>query len=323
MSDKFGIGVIGLGEMGLAHARAIAGLEHVRLAAVAEPDAKRRAIGGELGAARLYADYREMLASEDIQGVVISTPDALHVDPCLAAAAAGKAILVEKPIATSEADSMMMIDACRKAGVLLMVGHVLRFFPEYIEAKRAASNGSLGRLVSLFARRTNLITQQDRLQGRVGVLMFLGVHDFDVLRWICGSEATRVYCESATSVPGRFDVEHETFTTMAFTDGSIGCVHAGWYLPATHPAGFDFKLDVTGDKGIINLDFARHVTARHGADGSHYPLMTSAVVDQIRAFVKAASRGEASPMSGEDGLAALRMALAAGVSLRSGRPVTL
>ncbi len=323
MRDTFGIGIIGLGEMGQAHARAVAGLEHARLVAVAEPDAARREMAAEIGAARAYADYREMLRSDDIQGVVVATPDALHVEPCLAAAAAGKAVLVEKPIATTELDSQAIIDACRAAGVLLMVGHVLRFFPEYVEAKKSVEAGRLGRLVSLFARRTNVITQPERLKGRVGVLMFLGVHDFDILRWVGGSEPVRIHCESATSVPGRFPVENETFTTIAFADGSIGCVHAGWYLPTTHPAGFDFKLDVTGDKGIINLDFARHMVSLYDATGGHYPLMTPAVSEQIRAFIKAAEEGAPSPVPGEDGLAALRMALAAETSLRSGLPATL
>jgi predicted dehydrogenase len=321
--EAFKLGVIGLGEMGQAHARTIAGLEHARLVAIAEPDAKRRALGQEIGTERSFSDYREMLQSADLDGVVIATPDQMHVEPCLAAAVAGKAILVEKPIATTVADSERIIEACRKAGVLLMVGHVLRYFPEYVEAKRVVSEGALGRLMSLFARRTNLITQQDRLGGRVGVLMFLGVHDFDVLRWIGGSEPKRIFCESAASAPGSHGVENETFTTISFADGSIGCVHAGWYLPKTHPAGFDFKLDVTGDKGIISLDFAKHVTTQYGAEGGRYPLMTSAVADQMRAFIRAASRGEASPVSGEEALVALRMALAAGESIRSGLPVNL
>jgi UDP-N-acetylglucosamine 3-dehydrogenase len=323
VTEPYKLAVIGLGEMGQAHARIIAGLEHARLTAVAEPNPERRGIGQAIGAERVYSDYREMLGTADIDGVVIATPDQAHVEPCLAAAAAGKAILVEKPIATTEADSIRIIEACREAGVMLMVGHVLRYFPEYVEAKRVVSEGALGRLVSLFARRTNLITQQDRLGGRVGVLMFLGVHDFDVLRWIGGAEPVRIFCESASSAPGPYGVENETFTTVSFAGGSIGCVHAGWYLPKSHPAGFDFKLDVTGDKGVINLDFARHVTTQYGESGSRYPLMTSAVADQMCSFIKAASRKEPSPISGEEGLIALRMALAAGASIRTGQPVTL
>ena len=115
----------------------------------------------------------------------------------------------------------------------------------------------MGELAGVFARRTNLITQQERVKGRTGVLFFLGVHDFDAMRWIIGSEPESIYCAAASSVSLTHPVENETFSIIQFKNGVVGCAHIGWFLPEIHAAGFDFKLDVTGAKGILNLDMER------------------------------------------------------------------
>lgn len=91
--------------------------------------------------------------------------------------------------------------------------------------------------MSAFARRANVVTQTDRIQGRVGVLHFLGVHDFDALRWVIGDEVASVHSISATSSPLAHPVENETFTTLRFKKGAIACVQAGWYLPRTTRLG--------------------------------------------------------------------------------------
>ncbi|RLQ85296.1 Gfo/Idh/MocA family protein [Notoacmeibacter ruber] len=319
---KTKIGLIGYGEIGRAHAAALAQITESELTAIADPS--QAAIkAAESSGTKAIADYRELLADPEIEAVVIATPDHLHGEPAIAAAAAGKHILLEKPIAPTIEQSLKIRQAADEAGVKLMIGHTLRFFPEYQFAKERAASGDLGRLVSVFARRTNIITQSRRIQGRISVLGFLGVHDFDVLRWVVGAEPVRIFCENATSVTHGYDVEDETFTTIRFDNGVVACLHCGWFVPENHPSGFDFKLDITGDKGIVNLDFANAVTTLHGTGGTKQPLLTPALVNENRAFVTALRQDASVPVSADDGMAAVAMVNAAEQSARTGKPVDL
>ena len=317
-----GVGVVGFGEIGAVHCAELAGMAEARLAAIADPDAARREAAGAFGVPVL-ADVEALLARPDVDAVVVAAPDTHHRDACLAAAAAGKAILVEKPIATTLADADAVIDAAGRAGVPLMVGHTLRFFPEYRYAFDRVRAGEAGQLVSLFARRTNVLAQQTRLGGRASVLMFLGVHDLDVFRWLAGAEATRVWCEASAGAPGPSPTINEAFVTVRFANDVIAAGHFGWYLPGSHPSGFDFKLDVTGSGGVIGLDFARNPVSAYTASGASHPLITAAYREELRAFLRHVASGGPSPCSGADGRAALAMALAAEQSATAGRPIDL
>lgn len=316
------IGLIGYGEIGEAHRIAIEQTKAAELVAIAEPNEQRRNAAAKSGV-RTYESYEELLNDGAVDAVVVATPDHLHTEPCIAAAEAKKHILVEKPIATSVADAERILQAANSSGVKLMVGHTLRFFPEYQHAKQAVQEQELGKVISLFARRTNIAAQQSRLQGRCGVLLFLGVHDFDVLRWICDAEPRRIYCESATSIETPYAVESETFTTIQFDNGAIGCVHAGWWLPDNHPAGFEFKLDVTGDKGILNLDFSNHQLTKYTVASNMHMLFTDAMTNEIRSFAACIASDTDSPVSGNDGIVALKMALAAEQSFSESVPIDL
>ena len=154
----------------------------------------------------------------------------------------------------------------------------MRFFPQYAHARQLVQKGELGDIVSIFARRVNVITQPDRIKGRTGVMFFLGVHDFDAMRWVIGSEPVSVYCEAANSVESKYPIENETFSIVRFANGAVGCAHIGWYLPTQHPAGFDFKLDVTGNKGTLNLDMMRQGLEVYTIEGAKYPYMAAPLV---------------------------------------------
>lgn len=316
------IGLLGYGEIGQAHANALKEISEMELVAIADPSTDALKSAQESGL-QTYADYKDLIARDDIDAVIIATPDNLHVEPCLAAAKAGKHILLEKPIAPTVKEGEVIKSAVEKASVKLMVGHTLRFFPEYQYAKSEVDKGELGNLVSVFARRTNIITQSDRIQGRISVLGFLGVHDFDVLRWVVGSEPKRIFCENATSVTHGYGVEDETFTTISFENGVIACLHCGWFLPSNHPSGFDFRLDATGDKGVINLDFSNSVAEKHTQSGTQKPLLTPVLVNENRAFAAAILNDSPMPVTAEDGIAAVRMVEAAEKSARTGLPVNL
>jgi predicted dehydrogenase len=319
---QLNVGVIGLGEVGALHCEALLQLPQVKLLAVADIDeARAKHIAGQTRA-KPYQDYRELLARNDIDAVIIAMPDHLHKEPCVHAAEAGKHILVEKPLAMTLEDSEAILGAVEKAKVKLMVGFTLRFFPQYQHAKASIENGELGKLISLFARRTNLISQAQRLKGRTGVLFFLGIHDFDVLRWMVGAEAKEIYCISAKHDGSPYNVEDETFTSIRFENGVIACAHIGWCIPEGHPTGFDFKLDITGTNGILNLDMVRQGVEKHVAGHTSFPPMASPLIAEDRSFVDAILHGKTVPVTGEDGLKAVQMTLAALKSIETGKAVS-
>ena len=317
------VGVIGLGEIGGAHCASIATLPQAQLVAVADLRAEvATKVAGEYGATA-YATADELLAHPGIEAVIIALPDHLHLAAAEATAAAGKAMLVEKPLAVDAEEAKAIVRAAEAAKTLLMVGFTVRYFPQYIRARQAVASGELGTLVSAFARRANVVTQTDRIQGRVGVLHFLGVHDFDALRWVIGDEVASVHSISATSSPLAHPVENETFTTLRFKKGAIACVQAGWYLPTNHPAGFDFRLDLTGRDGSLNLSMMEQGLAIHSKSGTSYPYMASPLIAEDRDFVDSVLAGAPSPITGADGLAAGAIVDAALESIATGRVVDL
>jgi predicted dehydrogenase len=320
---QLNVGVIGLGEIGAVHCDALMQLPQAKLLAVADIDELIAQQMATQTGAKPYQDYKELLARKDIDAVIIATPDHLHKEPCIHAAEAGKHILVEKPLAMTLEDAEAINQSVAKASVKLMVGFTLRFFPQYQHAKASIESGELGNLISLFARRTNLITQSQRLKGRTGVLFFLGIHDFDVLRWMVGADAKEIYCISAKHGQSPYKLEDETFTSIRFENGVIACAHIGWCLPEGHPTGFDFKLDITGTKGILNLDMVRQGVEKHVAGHSSFPPMASPLIAEDRSFVDAILNNQNVPVTGEDGLKAVEMTLAALQSIETGKAVNL
>jgi len=317
------VGVIGLGAIGQKHCDSLAKIRQANLMALADVNATVLNKTAEKLGAKPYTDYKQMLADPDLEAVVVATPDDLHRDVSIQAAQAGKHILVEKPIATTEEDALAMMAAAEKAGVKLMVGFTLRFVPHYQQARQAVETGKLGQMVSIFARRLNLITQAERIGGRCGVLHFLGIHDFDMMRWVVGSEPVSIYSEASTSVPRVFPQENEAFTTIRFANGVVGCAHIGWNLPKSHPGGRDFKLDIVGSKGSFNLDLARQGIELYTEEGAKFPSTAPGLIEEDRAFVDCVLDDTPVPVTGQDGLVALKMVLAALESIETKMPVSL
>ena len=145
---RVGVGVIGAGFMGSLEAEVLAGFPDARVVVVCDPRPGAAAAARMLGA-DYTPDYRAVVDRSDVQAVVVSTPEDRHEEPCLAASAAGKHILVEKPIAASVPAGEAIVAAARRAGVLLMTGFVLRFEPRYAAVKEAAAGGEIGAVQSV------------------------------------------------------------------------------------------------------------------------------------------------------------------------------
>lgn len=321
--EKLNVGVIGLGAIGQKHVEALAQVERANLVSLADINKDVLEKTAAKYNAKPFADFKEMLAMPGLDAVVVATPDEIHAEPCIAAAEVGKHILVEKPIATTIEDANAIITAANTAKVKLMVGFSLRFNLHYMKAKQIIEKKQLGDVISVFARRLNVISQADRINGRCGVLHFLGIHEFDMLRWILGSEPVSIYTEESTSVPKKYPQDNESFSIIKFENGVRACAHIGWNLPAQHLGGRDFKLDIIGNKGAFYLDQMRQGIEIYSESLSKYPSVNSGLYIEDRAFVNCVLDDTSSPSTGKDGLIALKMVMAAIKSIETGSTVLI
>lgn len=328
------VGVIGCGFIGKYHARTYSELPGVKLLATADVlEERARKVAKEFGAERWYTDYNELLARSDIDAVSIAVPDHLHRNPTVAAAKAGKAVLLEKPIATTLRDADAIINAVKRAGVPFLVGHIVRFDYNYVKAKEYVDKGSLGDPVSIWARRNNSITSPRRLRAwlkETSPLLFLGVHDIDIMRWIIGKNITRVYAEAESRVLKPHGVEDAVWSLFRFKGGTLGALENIWVLPSNMP--FDFKLELVGTRGSLWISQPNDGFVFWGEGGpetlSYYqPVIRGKVRgylrEEIAHFINCV-RGKEEPLvSAEDARAAVEVALAMHKSLKEGRPIRL
>jgi predicted dehydrogenase len=328
------VGVIGAGVMGERHARIYAGFPDVRVVAVCDPrEDAARALAAATGATA-YADLVGMLAREGLDAVSVCTSDDAHRAPCEAAARAGLHVLVEKPLAMTVPDAEAIIEAAGRAGVVLLVGHCLRFDARYHAARAAIAAGELGTIQTVYTRRSNTVAAQDRLRGRCSLPRFLGVHDYDVVRWFTGSEVERVTAESKWGLlrSQGYPVEDANCALLRLASGALAIAELSWILPRGFPAAGDHRADVVGDRGALAL--ATLETGLRRADGQRavtVDTMTAPAVAgqaggmfavELRHFLDCV-RGRAAPaVTPEDGLRALRIALAVEEAAATGRAVT-
>lgn len=330
------VGVVGAGLMGGLHARAVAENPRAALRAVADPDLGRaQELARRFGAAA-YADHRAMLDGEALAAVVVASPEAAHRAPTEDAAAAGCAVLVEKPMAAALEDADAMVAACARAGVPLMVGHVLRFEAAYCALQEAVVGGAVGRLLTAYARRNVPIDQGERIGGRATLATVVAVHDLDQLLWYHPAPVAGV---SAKGVRGevhrRFGVADAAWTTVEFVDGVLGVVESGWALPRRWGSFGDVRMDLVGTEGVLQLDLARMNVAGFDAraqgwvapDTRHWPEVNGRIGGALRAevdhFLACAATGSAPLVDGATGRRALELALAADRALATGQRVAL
>ena len=326
------VAVIGAGFMGERHARIFAGLPDVELLAVCDVrEAAARELGARTGA-QAYTDYRALLRRDDLDAVSVCTPDALHRNPCELALRGGRHVLVEKPIATTVADAEAIVAAASSAGVVLLVGHCLRFDARYDQARQAIERGELGAVQTIYTRRANTVAAQDRLAGRCPLPLFLGVHDYDVMRWLTGSEVERVTAESKWGLLREqgFPVEDANCALLRFASGALGMAELNWILPRGFPASGDHRLDVVGSEGSLSI--ATLETGLRRVDGHRAVQVDTASAPsvqghpggmfyfELRHFIDCV-RGRATPaVTPHDAVMALRIALAVERAAATGTP---
>jgi len=272
------------------------------------------------------------LLSGDCDAVYISTTNQLHAQQAIAAAAAGKHVLCEKPLAMSVHDARAIVAACEEAGVVLATNHHLRSSAVNRKARELVLSGELGSLRAV--RMHHAVSLPERLRGwriqdkaaGAGVLLDITVHDADTLRFVTGREVHAVSAVTSSQAFGGGDVEDTAYCVLMLDDGSAALTHESFAVPHAYTA-----LEVHGTEASLYIRDALTqdpdgdvVLRRDGVERLVDPGPRDNLYEvTLRAFASAVD-GVGVPMcSGADGIASLAVALAARLSSQEGRPVAV
>ena len=331
MSD-LGIGVIGVGEMGSRHAL---NLRHhipgAKLLAVADVNLSRaRTVGGELGVDS-YDSAEALCARKDIDAVVIGSPPKFHLPAIQIAAAAGKQIFCEKPLALTVQDADTAIETVKKAGTFLQVGHMRRYDAPYVEAKKRIEAGEVGEVVIFKSiGRDQESSAQTPSQTPINGTLFQdsSAHDFDLARWLTSDEVIEVHAYSGSiAMPEmkKFEAFDSGVVNLKFARGAIGNVES--FLHAQY--GYDIRTEVVGTKGTLQIGYLQQTPLiSFTRAGSSHDLVThwlgrfaEAYRRELTDFVQQAKNGGTPRVTGHDGRQAVAIAVAAVRSQKEGCPV--
>jgi len=306
------VGVIGCGAFGVNHVRNFSQMR-VELVGAADIDKERLQYVGEQYGAPTYQDYEELL-QQNLDAVTIAVPTTLHEKVTCAALKKGVHVLVEKPIASTVEEADHMITLAKKEHLKLMVGHVTRFEPTVIKLKTMIDRGDLGQVISLSAKRVG--PYHPRIRD-VGIIIDLGVHDIDIISYLYEKHALKVFAVAGKTI---HTFEDYASILMSFESHRSGLIDTNWHSP--HKVR---KLTAVGTKSIVDLDYLNNSLTNYDSEWvrdakieGKEPLRT-----ELEAFVTSINEDKAVPITGEDGLYTLKVALAAIKSYTEDREVSL
>ncbi|MEY2478493.1 MAG: hypothetical protein QOG87_3808 [Actinomycetota bacterium] len=286
--------------------------------------ASAEAAAEEWGSGHATDDWRAVVGRDDVDAVDICTPNRLHVEMAVTAAAAGKHVLVEKPLACTVDEVDQMIASADAAGVLLMPAHNLRFAPPLVAMRQAVANGVIGTPVAVRAAfghggpegwAPEATWFRDRAQSGGGALLDLGVHMADLLRAVVHDDVVDVSASVQGGTPG---VEDAGTALLRFAGGATGTLHASWIARP----GPDLQLTVLGTEATVHLDGRTPPTLLPGDGGEPERLEVPAAADDpYAAFVRAIEQDELPAVTAADGRAAVAIVCAAYEAAASGRAV--
>src|SRR5579884_2429754 len=329
------IGVIGLGRMGQLYARLLATqVSGAALYAVAEVDERARAkIAADYAVPCVFPDVEELLALPELDGVIIATPTGTHPALVAAAAGAGKAIFCEKPLALSIEETRAVLDAVAQAAVPLQIGFMRRFDAGYRRAKALIDAGQIGQPVIFKSIGRDPFCPDCAYADPAksgGLIIDMAIHDFDLARWLMGSEVERVSAEGTLMVCNELasvgDIDNAV-VNLRFASGALGNVE----VSRNAFYGYDIRTEVLGSEGAVTIGAHQYtpvvLLTRTGAQHDTVPYLMErfgeAYRTQIEHFADCLRTGKPPAVGGTDALAALKIGIAATQAYQTGRIVTL
>ena len=330
---KLRVALLGAGRLGAAHARTLAGLTEARLVSIVDPRPEGRQLAEALDA-RPVAEPREAIDDPGVDAVVIVTPTATHAELIEAAARAGKAIFCEKPISLDVAATERALAVVAQTGVPLQIGFQRRYDAGFAEAQRRVAAGEIGKVHLLRSvSHDPYPPSREYVLGCGGQFVDMSIHDLDIARFVTGLEVESVSAFGTalgTQAQDFRDADDydTTVLNLRFAGGALGSIvnsrQAGY--------GYDIHTDLLGDSGGLKVGYERYTPitrySRAGATHDYVPYFperfAQAYAAELVAFIKAVQEERPVTPTGQDGLAALQIALAATESARQGgAPVTV
>lgn len=313
--------VIGVGSMGVNHARVNWELPDVELVAVADFDESRVNSVAKKYSTKAYTDYQRMLDETKPDEVTLAVPTVYHHKIALDIIDRGIPVLIEKPISFTLEEGREIIEAAKNKNVKLMIGHIERFNPAIIALKELIAQEELGRIFQMDAHRQGPFPARI---GDVGVVIDLAVHDLDIMRFVSQSEIVRVFAETEKHIHSKYEDLLTGLVRLA--DGSVGTLNINWLTPTKIR-----EFIVTGERGLFRCDYLTQDLyfyenpISHGSEWENLRVLRGVREGKMvrhmiskkeplraeqEAFINSIQNNTPAPVTGEDGLRALELAKA-------------
>jgi len=334
MEKKIKVGILGAGRIGKLHATNIAGMQNAEIVVIADPFANEDMVkwAASIGVNNVTKNPDEVFSNPEIDAVIICSSTDTHADFIIKAAQAGKHIFCEKPIDTDINRIKKALEEVDKAGVKLQVGFVRRFDHNHKKVRDYVAEGKIGNphIVKITSRDPQR-PPMEYVKVSGGIFMDMMIHDFDMARYLSGSDVEEVYATGAVLVDPRFadyDDVDTAIVTLKFKNGALGVIDNS----RETLYGYDQRTEVFGSKGCaaVSNDTPNTcvLTTSEGVY-SDKPVWffleryNDAFIYEIQEFFKAIINDTEPPVTGIDGLRPVEIAMAAMKSLKEGRPVKL
>jgi myo-inositol 2-dehydrogenase/D-chiro-inositol 1-dehydrogenase/scyllo-inositol 2-dehydrogenase (NAD+) len=331
--------MIGAGRVGKNHSNSITGyIPNAQITALVDPaEEVLRSTGDEFGVEQRFTSLEEALDKVDFNAVVITTPTFTHRDLVLQAADAGKHVFLEKPMALNLDECDAIISGIQKAGVILQIGFMRRFDPDFVEASRRIAAGEIGdpMMVKSNTHGPGLPPAWARdLSRSNGMLAEVNSHDWDTVRWLMNSELDRVYTEVANFKGAESKVDTPNFydnvlVNIRFQSGGLGLISG--ICPCGY--GYDARVEIVGTKGIMQIGELKGkavLVCTNRDQGLVTPIYRTwpdrfkmGYIGELRHFVDCILNEKEPSVGGEEGRWAVAGVLAATKSMLENRPVYL
>ncbi len=323
---KIRFGCIGYGFMGKTHVANIMANPRASIEAIfTKPDNEI-----DLDGVKIFKDWRRLIEYEEVDAVIVATPTQTHKKITKYAANHGKHIFVEKPMARTILGAEEMIHAAQENGVKLFVGHVLRYFQAFSQAKMAITqdNNSIGEIKMVRGLRYSTLPNWSKWffneEKSGGCILDLSIHDIDYACWIIGKMPETVYCEARKLPEENINTWVMSMTNLEFENGEIAHLEASWLGNESFP--WYTENEIIGTEGIIQFDSNSTIPLHQYSKEKTTPLDLfdkDGYYYELDSFIQSIWDNKPAEVSGEQGLKAVSVCIAAIKSAEEGRPISM
>ncbi|MBS4208889.1 Gfo/Idh/MocA family oxidoreductase [Bacillus sp. FJAT-50079] len=338
MANKIRCAMIGLGRLGSIHAGNLVNhIKDAELLYVVDPfEGRAEQVARELGVQRWANDPNTAFKDPDVDAVIIATPTPTHAEMVKLAAKNKKHIFIEKPITQTLEETTDVIHLINENNVLCQVGFMRRYHPTFVEAKKRIEAGEIGKPIYFkgFTRdnppgKYPISPPIAFLKNSGGIFLDLAIHDYDIARYLIGSEVTSVLATGKiimNSFMEEYDDVDQAITYLEFSNGATGDIESS----RNSPYGFDIGCEVIGTEGAIQIPTIREKeitllspTGKHEPGPIFPPSLSEAFTLEINDFIQSIIRNRRTSCNEVDGKQALEIAVAATESYKTGKKIEI